>query len=126
MTTIDLTEMTGAYLIAALWTATEGDDVGTPLDERFDVGDFTKCAQAVALTECARFLVDIEAKGLDISDIDDAQLGHDLLLTRDGHGVGFWDRDLGKLGDDLTAICASYPPSHVQPLDDDTLDLFHM
>ena len=29
-------------------------------------------------------------------------LGHDLWLTRNGHGAGFWDRDLGELGSDLT------------------------
>lgn len=28
--------------------------------------------------------------------------GHDLLLTRDGHGAGFWDRGLGELGEYLT------------------------
>ncbi|UTN91454.1 hypothetical protein SEA_OUTIS_91 [Gordonia phage Outis] len=30
--------------------------------------------------------------------------GHDYLLTRDGHGAGFWDRGLGELGDYLTSI----------------------
>ncbi len=29
--------------------------------------------------------------------------GHDLWLTRRGHGCGFWDRGLGALGDRLTA-----------------------
>lgn len=31
-----------------------------------------------------------------------AHFGHDLLLTRDHHGVGFWDRGLGELGEYLT------------------------
>lgn len=31
--------------------------------------------------------------------------GHDFWLTRAGHGVGFWDRDLGELGDQLSEIC---------------------
>lgn len=31
--------------------------------------------------------------------------GHDFWLTRVGHGVGFWDRGLGDLGDRLTAAC---------------------
>ncbi|AON97513.1 hypothetical protein SEA_CHEWYVIII_93 [Rhodococcus phage ChewyVIII] len=34
-----------------------------------------------------------------------AHFGHDLLLTRDHHGVGFWDRGLGELGEYLT-LCA--------------------
>jgi hypothetical protein len=31
--------------------------------------------------------------------------GHDYWLTRAGHGVGYWDRGLGKLGDRLTKAC---------------------
>ena len=30
------------------------------------------------------------------------QIGHDLWLTRNGHGTGLWDRGLGELGDSLT------------------------
>ena len=35
----------------------------------------------------------------------EACLGHDLRMTSGGHGVGFWDRGLGDLGDRLTAAC---------------------
>lgn len=31
-----------------------------------------------------------------------AHFGHDLLLTRDHHGAGFWDRGIGELGEYLT------------------------
>lgn len=31
--------------------------------------------------------------------------GHDLRYTTGGHGAGFWDRDLGDLGERLTAAC---------------------
>jgi hypothetical protein len=31
------------------------------------------------------------------------QAGHDLWLTRNGHGAGFWDRGLGDVGE-LLAI----------------------
>lgn len=30
--------------------------------------------------------------------------GHDLWLTRNYHGAGFWDRGLGTVGDVLTAL----------------------
>jgi len=33
-----------------------------------------------------------------------SQAGHDLWLTRNGHGAGFWDRDLGEAGDKLTEL----------------------
>lgn len=37
-------------------------------------------------------------------------VGHDLWLTRNGHGAGFWDRGLGSfngydIGDSLTIAC---------------------
>lgn len=34
--------------------------------------------------------------------------GHDIYLTTHGHGVGFWDRELGDLGDRLTALCGTW------------------
>lgn len=37
-------------------------------------------------------------------DITADMVGHDFYLTRNGHGVGFWDRDLGEVGDWLTAM----------------------
>lgn len=37
--------------------------------------------------------------------IDDDAIGHDIWLTRNGHGAGFWDRGLGELGDWLTGMC---------------------
>jgi len=33
---------------------------------------------------------------------DEEKSGHDLWLTRCHHGAGYWDRDLGELGDKLT------------------------
>lgn len=34
---------------------------------------------------------------------DAGQIGHDLWLTRERHGSGFWDRGAGDAGDTLTA-----------------------
>jgi hypothetical protein len=36
-------------------------------------------------------------------------LGHDLWLSAGGHGTGFWDRGLSKLGDRLHAIAGRRP-----------------
>lgn len=41
---------------------------------------------------------------------DEAAAGRDFLYTRNGHGVGFWDRDLGKVGDDLADKCGHGTP----------------
>lgn len=34
--------------------------------------------------------------------------GHDFWLTRNHHGAGFWDRDLGMPGDELTRAAHQY------------------
>ena len=38
-----------------------------------------------------------------------AWLGHDLALTRNHHGAGFWDRNLGELGTSLTQWAHTFP-----------------
>lgn len=35
------------------------------------------------------------------------QAGHDYWLTRNGHGVGYWDRGLGQVGADLSELAHS-------------------
>jgi len=58
-----------------------------------------------------------------VSALDPGQLGHDLWLTRNHHGAGFWDRGLGKLGDDLTLLAHSLGESELYVGDDDKLHL---
>lgn len=36
------------------------------------------------------------------------QAGWDFWLTRQGHGVGYWDRDGGDVGDKLTEVCTQW------------------
>lgn len=40
-------------------------------------------------------------------------LGHDLYLTSEGHGAGFWDRGLNELGDKLTEFSKSCATIHI-------------
>jgi hypothetical protein len=46
------------------------------------------------------------------------QAGGDFWLTRNGHGVGFWDRGLGELGDRLTAASKPHGSSDLYIGDD--------
>ena len=41
------------------------------------------------------------------------QFGHDLALTRNGHGAGFWDRGLGEAGRVLTDWAESLGELHI-------------
>jgi hypothetical protein len=38
----------------------------------------------------------------------EAYAGHDFWLTRNHHGAGFWDRDLGEVGEQLTEAAQTY------------------
>ena len=90
----DLATIVLHYLVAALWT--------NEMDEFSAVCDIDADSKADATIHCQRFLD--EAGDLLTEEWTDEQIGHDLWLTRGGHGAGFWDRGLPN-GDKLTEIC---------------------
>ena len=50
-------------------------------------------SEEVMRKDCAAFVTLIDELGIDATQNWNAeQLGHDLWLTRNGHGAGFWDR----------------------------------
>lgn len=61
------------------------------LPERMDglPFDWDDEAKAAMLVEVAAFIF---ANHADLHGIDYGQIGHDITLTRNGHGTGFWDR----------------------------------
>ena len=82
-----LREFTESYIRTALWAETDGDE---PLDKRYTEAE-------IAPETLARMRADAEsfyaahcglfgARGA-------SRAGHDLWLTRNGHGAGFWDGD---------------------------------
>ncbi|UTC25361.1 hypothetical protein P7_171 [Pectobacterium phage vB_PcaM_P7_Pc] len=66
---------------------------------------------------CARFLdlagdkVNLAIAGSD--DYDHTQAGRDFWFSRQGHGVGFWDRGLGLVGDDLHKVAELFGEKHL-------------
>lgn len=59
-------------------------------------------------------------------DYDLEQAGRDLWFTRNGHGVGYWDRGLGEIGDRLSGAARAYGETDLwaEPLPDaDRADL---
>jgi len=91
-----------AYVACALWSST--DDNGEPLD-LYSVDDIDPKTLEVMRADCKDF---VEANSELLDGLDAEQCGHDFWLTRNGHGAGFWDRGLGKVGDELTAACKPY------------------
>lgn len=127
-----LESMTDGYLDALLWTsvmdesAENGGD-SSYADEGYSAADVTPEFRARVLDHLLSVVVAhplavrlygarrlLPAGGsFRLGNVTVAQdggwdyFGHDYLLTRDGHGAGFWDRGLGELGDYLTKIAES-------------------
>ena len=92
-----------AYIECAIWAST--DDSGEPLEA--DADDLAPEALE-SLTEDVHNFLSVcwgdtwEGFSIPLGDIAPEQIGHDLWLTRNGHGAGFWDRGLGEIGERLS------------------------
>lgn len=62
-----------------------------------------------------------QADDLVASRLEAGQIGHDLWLTRNGHGTGFWDRGLGVVGNRLADAARVYGGSDLYVGDDGKL-----
>jgi len=96
----NIDEMTNHYIITALWTSV--DDNCNPMNDKFSIDDLAPETLLEMKEECFEFVQYNLALILE-SKQGEAQTGHDFWLTRNHHGVGFWDRGLGEIGDKLTA-----------------------
>jgi len=104
------------YLETALFSSSDED--GRPLDDQFDISDFSPEAIEQASRDCESFLMHN-----DVGDLDEEMVGHNFWLTRNRHGAGFWDAGLGALGDRLTKAAHVYGSCDVYLGDDGKLHL---
>lgn len=103
--TTDVSDVELGYLDCALWSSTGDDD--QPLDV-LGVEAIAPETRAKMRRELTAFV--LKNQGLiKASGLQDTQVGHDFWLTRNGHGAGFWDRDLGEIGEQLTKACKEFP-----------------
>lgn len=104
-------ELTKHYFITAMWSSLdtsgqETDNDDTHLDENYCLDDIAPITIDRANKDIGKFLE--QASHL-IDDLDLNQVMHDFWLTRNGHGVGFWDGDYEeKAGEELTNICEKF------------------
>lgn len=76
-----------AYLECVYFTDT--GDTSQPSSN----AELTPLFKAQAWAACQNFVRAASYYGeKDVYDLDPVQVGHDLWFTRNGHGVGFWDR----------------------------------
>jgi hypothetical protein len=106
------------FLECLLWS--ECDDDGNPIDDNYDLEDLSEEALEEAKKDCEGFL-DLAKEVLEKADLDDTQIGHDFCLTRNRHGAGFWDRELGEVGEELTKIAHSFGTFALYVGDDEKL-----
>ena len=103
---INSMEVLKHYLAAALWTE-ELDDAS--------ISDLSNKAKLSSLKDVEEF---INKAGMLLNGMEAGQVGHDLWLTRNGHGAGFWDRGLGEIGDKLSDIARGMGEKHLYKGDD--------
>ena len=91
------------YIQCALWTGVydeKGDEI-----ESLTFDDIAQATVIKLVNDCTLFQQ--QAKLL-LAGLNESQCGHDFWLTRNGNGAGFWDRDLGDIGDKLTALSKEF------------------
>jgi hypothetical protein len=109
-------KMTQAYMVAALWT-----EMPQETGRVVTADAFSPEAVTAMQADCQAFvdkLVEDQMDKLAFRSWTSAELGHDLWLTRNGHGVGFWDRGLGPVGDRLADLARGMGEATVELGDD--------
>jgi hypothetical protein len=106
-------EFLNAHPDAAPWSSTD-PDTGVPLDRDRTAADLDPETVTQPREDCDRFRA--LAAGQIAGRESDA--GHDFWMTRNGHGVGFWDGDWPEHGDELTAPSHPFGECDTYPGDD--------
>ena len=97
---------TEGYIEAAFWTEEENGTKGRT------IFDLSAESLVKIVDDCTKFQTENEA------DLDNARTpdynGHDFWLSRNGHGAGFFDRDLGPVGDRLQKAARAFGEVYVE------------
>ncbi len=104
-----LDTMAYCYVVALLWSTNDENDPetgGDPLNETFSPEDMTDEFWRQVREDVLKFA---QAETTHIWRVDPELAGHDLWLSRNGHGAGFFDGDwsqteFGDAGDYLQKL----------------------
>jgi hypothetical protein len=93
----------GGYVECALWASSDETDEsgGGPMDQNYAPADIEAESFKAMQSECADFIFH-NRRTLKASGLPPEIAGYCFWLNRNGHGSGFWDRDLGQVGDQLS------------------------
>lgn len=98
----ELSEFAAGYLEAAFFTNLDSGDDDEDKANNLGTGRFTHKARAKLIADCAAFetaAADLLALAYAQDDYGAEQAGRDFWFTRQGHGVGYWDREQLKADD---------------------------
>jgi hypothetical protein len=119
-TIADVDEFTQAYLEAAFFTDEERlkeEATEKGLDPEQHDFDWSPEALTKAQEDCAKFQKENQELLDQAGDVQ--QNGHDFWYTRNGHGVGFWDRGYDDaVADPLTEACKAFHEAYTYLGDD--------
>lgn len=104
----DIEDILDGYIQCALWIE--------EFDDKYSFDDVDDKTLNFARKEIGDFLDQLEEEEiLDVlqSEIDNSQIGHDFWLTRNGHGAGFWDRDLEDVGKIASKVSEKFQNRYV-------------
>lgn len=130
-----------AYITTLLWSETDDND--TPIDDNFSVSDISIDVRAKIEADIRKFeelitntsLVNFE-NITDLTGNDYDIIMHDFVLTRNGHGAGFWDGDydfnilddanniICNIGDKLTELSKQFNTVSLYVGDDGKLYMY--
>ena len=116
----DVREVMNAYLEAAFWTDTIDEDGHVHAEDVYSFLDIAPDALDDVEADVRSFITaNLPECTAWVRMFGWGQLGHDLWLTRNGHGTGFWDRRYAsRLGERLTAMCKPMGESSLYVGDD--------
>lgn len=128
----ELPPMVRGYVECAFFTAPDDDESGNVNEMSFH--ELAPDTLKTMIADCEKFQADNAAN---IAKLDGAtwdgsekwgaydleSVGRDLWFTRNGHGVGFWDRgfiadDARQAADDLTSACEALGECDIYKGDD--------
>lgn len=91
MKDFNINQILDSYLESALWTC--------ELDI-YSISDFSEQAILKSRIDIRKFLINVEFDSIALKEIenkDEKYIGHNLWLSRNHHGAGFFDDDCNKL-----------------------------
>jgi hypothetical protein len=99
-----LQQLVNSYCEAAIWTDEDRLKEDDP-NVSMSIYNFSKDAAKEAFDDIEAFIRKVGEHAIEqsLGEYGADQIGHDLWLTRNGHGAGFWDRDY-KFGELLTDV----------------------